>query len=67
MVNINLLAPKCKVFNLASYKIITTLFVRQKGTLWPAACHLTLWGNQYGTKSFFAVKKVKRCVYYQEN
>lgn len=67
MVNLNLLAPKCKAYQLAPHKIFATLSVRQKGEAWPSACHLTLWGNPYGTKSFFTVKKVKRCVYYQEN
>ena len=67
MIQINLLAPKCKTFQMASYKLFTTLMVRQKGEAWPSACHLTLWGNQYGTKSFFTMKKVKRVVYYQEN
>jgi hypothetical protein len=67
MVNLNLLAPKCKAFQLDTYKVFTTLFVRQKGQAWPIPCHLTLWGNKYGTKSFFTVKKIKRCVYYQEN
>ena len=67
MVHINLLAPKCKVFQLGTYKAMTTIFVRQKGEAWPSACHLMLWGDKYGTKSWFTVKKVKRCVYYQEN
>lgn len=67
MININLAAPKCKAYQLDTYKIHTTLFVRQKGEAWQTPCFLTLWGDKYGTKSWFAVKKVKRCVYYQEN